>query len=116
MLNNFHNKGNNMPNYIIAYRGQAKPASSDEGMAHMGKWKAWVSGLGDAIINAVTSLKGATIITSDGISNQPNPNAMGGYMIIKADDMQAALKITQSDPHLDMIGGALEVAEIIEMG
>ncbi len=105
-----------MPNYMITYRGQAKPATPDEGMAHMGKWKAWVSGLDDAVINAGTPLKGATIITSDGVSNKPNPNAMGGYMIIRADDMEAAQKIAQSDPYLDMIGGSLELAEIIEMG
>ena len=105
-----------MPNVIIAYRGQARPKSPEDGAAHMGKWKDWIGSLGDAVVNAGTPLKGATIVSAEGISNEPNPNAMGGYMIFKADDMEAALKIAQTDPYLKMEGGTLEVAQIVEMG
>jgi hypothetical protein len=38
---------------------------------------------------------------------------MMGYSIVRAPSIDAALKIAQSCPHLDL-GGTLEVAEIIE--
>ena len=39
-----------MPNFMIAYYGGDQPASKEEGMAQMEKWKAWVEGLGDAVV------------------------------------------------------------------
>lgn len=105
-----------MPNFIITYRGQVKPKNPEQGKAHVGKWRDWISSLGDAIINPGTPLKEATIITANGISQEPNPNAMGGFMIFTADDMEAAIKIAQGDPYLEMESATLELAQIIEMG
>ena len=45
-----------MSNYIIAYHGGKKPESPEEGAKHMAKWKAWVGGLGDAVVNPGTPL------------------------------------------------------------
>jgi len=45
-----------MPNYIIAYHGGKKPESPEEGAKQMEKWKAWVGGLGDAVVNPGTPL------------------------------------------------------------
>ena len=41
---------------MIAYYGGNQPSSKEEGMAQMGKWKAWVEGLGDKIVNPGTPL------------------------------------------------------------
>ena len=40
-----------MPNYIIAYHGGEKLESQEKGAKQMEKWKAWVGGIGDAIVN-----------------------------------------------------------------
>ena len=45
-----------MANFMIAYYGGNQPSSKEEGMAQMGKWKAWVEGLGDKIVNPGTPL------------------------------------------------------------
>lgn len=49
-----------MANFMIAYYGGNQPSSKEEGMAQMGKWKAWVKawveGLGDKIVNPGTPL------------------------------------------------------------
>jgi hypothetical protein len=39
---------------------------------------------------------------------------MSGFSIIKADSMEAALKIAKDCPFLD-IGGSLEVSELMQM-
>ena len=45
-----------MGKFMIAYYGGNQPSSKEEGMAQMVKWKAWVEGLGEKIINPGTPL------------------------------------------------------------
>ena len=103
-----------MPNYIIAYRGGEKPASPEEGAAQMGKWKTWVENLGDAVVNPGTPLSQTRFVRTDGVSDAPAADAMSGYSVVKADDMDAALKIAGACPFLET-GGTLEVAQMMEM-
>ncbi len=105
-----------MPNFIITYRGRAKkPATQEEGAAHMKKWQAWMAGLGDAVLNPPgTPLGKSKLVSPSGVSDDAGENALSGYMIVKADDMDAAIEIAKTDPYIDM-GGTVEVAQIMEM-
>ncbi len=49
-------KERNMPNFVFAYHGGKKPESAEEGAKLMAKWKTWVGGLGDAVVNPGTPL------------------------------------------------------------
>ena len=106
-----------MPKYIIAYKGGAKkPSTKEEGAAHMKKWQSWMAGLGDAILNAPgTPLGKSMLVSPSGVSEDAGANALEGYLLVKADDMDAALEIAKSDPYVSM-GGTIEVAQIMEMG
>ena len=104
-----------MPHFIIAYHGGKKPETPEEGAAQMAKWKAWVDDLGDAAINPGQPLKGTRIVSEDGTSEDGGANAMSGYSIVEATDMEAALEIARACPFLDT-GGTLEVAEQVSMG
>ena len=103
-----------MSNYIIAYHGGRKPENPEEGAKHMAKWKAWVGGLGDAVVNPGTPLGKSKIVSSSGVSDDGGPNAMSGFSIVKADNMDAALEMAKGCPFLEL-GGTLEVAEVMEM-
>ncbi len=104
-----------MLEFLIIYKGGAKqPKTKEEGALRIKKWKEWVASLGSAIINPCTPLKGATILSKEGIKEN-YPDAIHGYMIIRADNMAAALEIAKSDPYYDL-GGTLEMAQIIKMG
>jgi len=103
-----------LSNYIIAYHGGRKPESPEEGAKHMAKWKAWVGGLGDAVVNPGTPLGKSKIVSSSGVSDDGGPNAMSGFSIVKADNMDAALEMAKGCPFLEL-GGTLEVAEVMEM-
>ncbi len=103
-----------MSNYIIAYHGGRKPESPEEGAKHMAKWKAWVGGLGDAVVDPGTPLGKSKIVSSSGVSDDGGPNAMSGFSIVKADNMDAALEMAKGCPFLEL-GGTLEVAEVMEM-
>jgi hypothetical protein len=101
-----------VPKYVIAYHGGKKFDSPREGRAAQMKWKAWVGGLGDAVINPGTPLGKGKVVSSSGVSDG-GVALLSGFSIIMADSMDAALELAQRCPHLDH--GTIEVAEIMEM-
>jgi hypothetical protein len=101
-----------MPKYVIAYHGGKKIESSQEGAAHMAKWKAWVSGLGDAVVNPGTPLGKGKLISSRGVSDG-GANLLTGFSMIMADNMEAALEMARGCPFLEI--GTIEIAEVMEM-
>lgn len=103
-----------MPNYIIAYHGGNQPETPEEGAKHMAKWKAWVSDLGDAIVNPGTPLGKSTMVTADCVSDDAGDYALSGFSMVKADNLDAALEMAKSCPFHD-VGGTLEVAQVMEM-
>ncbi len=80
----------------------------------MAKWKAWIGGLGDAVVNPGTPLGKSKTVSSAGVSDDGGSNPMSGFSIVKADSMDAALEMAKECPLLE-IGGTLEVAEVMEM-
>ena len=103
-----------MASFMIAYHGGNQPSSKEEGMAHMEKWKAWVEGLGETIVNPGTPLPVSKIVTSGSVEDDNNPDAMKGFAVINAESIEAAIEIAQSDPFLE-IGGTIRVSQMMEM-
>ncbi len=104
-----------MSNYIIAYHGDLKkPESPEEGNTQMAKWKAWLGGLGDAVVNPGSPMGMSKIVSSTGVSDDDWPNKMLGFSIVKADSFDSALDMAKACPYLE-IGGTLKVAELMEM-
>ena len=103
-----------MANFMIAYYGGNQPASKEEGMAQMEKWKAWVANLGDKVVNPGTPITGTKIVTSTDVRDEKDPNAMKGYAVVKADSLEAAVKIAKSDPFLNN-DGTIRVSQMMEM-
>ncbi|GMQ82544.1 MAG: hypothetical protein BMS9Abin05_1998 [Rhodothermia bacterium] len=102
-----------MPNYIIAYYGGKKPESPEEGAKDMEKWKAWIGGLGDAVVNPGTPLGKSKIVSSGGVSDDGGSNPLTGFSMVKADGMEAALEMAKGCPFLEY--GTLGVAEVMKM-
>ena len=103
-----------MASFMIAYYGGNKPVSKEEGMAQMGKWKEWVEGLGDTIVNPGTPLMSAKVLTSSDVQDDSDPNSMKGFAVIKAESIDAAVEIAKSDPFLGN-GGTIRVSQMMEM-
>lgn len=106
-----------MPKFIIGYIGNPpKPSTPEEGQAHMGKWKEWMGGLGDAVVMPPSPLKNIKLVTSAGATDDTRTDGMTGFILVEAADMDGALAMAAGDPYLDMEGGTLQVAEIMQMG
>ena len=103
-----------MSNYIFAYHhGGKTPGNPAEGAKLMAKWKAWVGGLGNAMVDPGSPLGMSKTVSSGGVSNDGGSNPLMGFSIVKADSMDTALKIAKGCPHLEI--GTIEVAEIKAM-
>jgi len=64
-----------MPNYIIAYHGGEKPESPEEGARQRARWQAWMTGLGEAIVNPGTPLGKSMIVSRSGVAEDGGPNS-----------------------------------------
>ena len=102
-----------MPNYMFAYHGGKKPESPEAGAALMAQWKAWVAGLGDAMVNPGTPLGMSKTVSSEGVADDGGANPLSGFSVVAADSMDAALEMAKGCPFLEM--GTIEVAEMMEM-
>ena len=103
-----------MADFIIAYFGGDKPSSEEEGRTQMGKFRAWVEGLGDSVVNPGTPLMGTKIVSSDEVKDEDDPSPWNGYSIIKAENMDEAIEVSKSCPFLET-NGTLRVAQLMEM-
>ena len=102
-----------MPKFMIAYVGGTQPETPEEGAEQMAKWKAWVAGLGDAVVNPGTPLKQTVRVTQDGEAPVERANSLTGFSVVATADMAAALDIAKSCPFLAF--GEIDVSEMIEM-
>ena len=101
-----------MPKYVIAYLGGKQVVNPDTRAVQMAKWKAWVDGLGSRMVNPGMPLGQGKLVSAYGVSER-GPNHLTGFSIVLADNMDAALEITQRCPFLEV--GTIEVAEAMEM-
>ena len=103
-----------MSNYIFAYHGGSKPESPEEGAEMMAKWNAWISGLGEIMVEPGNPVGMSKTVSAGGVADDGGPNPLMGYSVVKADSMEAALEIAKGCPFLEM-DGTIEVAELMEM-
>lgn len=103
-----------MPRFVFAYHGGPHNMSPEEGRAHMERWMAWMTGLGDAMVDRGLAVAAPVTLARDGVvANSSSP--VSGYSVVEAADPAAATAMAQSCPHLD-VGGTIEVAPALDMG
>ena len=102
-----------MSSYIFAYHGGKKPETPEAGAELMAKWKVWMGGLGDAMVNPGNPVGMSKTVSSGGVSDDGGSNPLSGFSIVKAVSMDAALEMAKGCPHLEH--GTIEVAEVMEM-
>ena len=103
-----------MPQYIFVYLGGEYPSNPEEGQKHFSRYQRWLSSLGDAVVSPAIPFKDTHTVQPDGTATPGTTTAMSGLSIIKMPSMDAALKVAQTCPFLE-INGTLEVSEMIEM-
>lgn len=80
----------------------------------MAKWEAWANGLGDSLVNRGTPLGQSKSVCSSGVTDGGGADPLLGYSILKAENIDAAVKTVEKSPHVNY-GGTMVVAEMMEM-
>ncbi len=107
-----------MPKYMLIYKGEATdPADMDpaEVQEVMGKWAAWMEGVGSALVDMGTPLAPAASLVDDGSSGAPTP--VNGYSILEAADVSEARNLTKGHPYLSEGKGnfAIDIHEVLPL-
>lgn len=103
-----------MPEFIFAYHGGTKPESPEQGQEMMKKWQAWITDLGDTMVNPGSPVGMSKTVSASGVADNGGSNPLGGFSIVKAENIEAAIAMAKKSPFLD-IEGTIEVAEIMKM-
>lgn len=104
-----------MAKYVFVYHApetpaQAAPPTPEQMDAVMGEWNAWAGRVGEGMVDFGTPLAGGVRVSAHGTS--PSTRDVVGYSIVEAGDLDAALELARTHPHLKMPGGCeIEVHE-----
>jgi hypothetical protein len=110
-----------MKEYVFLYRGGEKPTSPEQGQQVMQKWMAWFKSMAEKgqVVDRGQPLEpgGKTVGAGKVVSDGPFAEAkdvVGGYTLIKANDVSQAAEIAKGCPILDR-GGRVEVRPVMKM-
>ncbi|NCT93150.1 MAG: transcription initiation protein [Chitinophagaceae bacterium] len=109
-----------MKNFMFLFRGGLDPqsASPEEMQQNMEKWFAWVNDLqSKGIYTAGEALMptGKTLHKNQVVTDGPfveSKEIVGGFFIVKAENLDAALEIAKGCPDLPL-GGSVEVRDVV---
>jgi hypothetical protein len=97
-----------MAKYVLAYTGGNMAATDEERQAAMAAWGAFLSGLGDALVDAGNPFGPSTTVGNGG------GTALTGYSVITAGSLDEAAEKAKAAPVVGN-GGGVEVYETIEV-
>ena len=96
-----------MDNYVLAFRGPAdRAAAPGEDEA----WSAWFGSLGGAVVDFGHRVGHVRALPAEG--GKPASSVLTGYLVIAANDLEAAITTAQGCPGLSC-GVSVEVGEIV---
>ncbi|MBS1500466.1 MAG: hypothetical protein JST32_00290 [Bacteroidetes bacterium] len=114
-----------MQRFIILVRepdGRAATPTEDENKAHRANWNKWFEKYkrtGNFLGGSALSLNGKLIKGPDAAVindiHKTGTEIVGGYLLIQADDLEAAVKIAREIPVFE-VDGYLEVRELMVTG
>ena len=104
-----------MNKYAFSYYGEPQFKSPEEGKKHMGEWRAWMETLGKSMVDPGVPLKAPKTVSSNGVKDGDGSKTsrLTGYSIVEADNIEDAIEMAKTCPHLHF--GTIDVAEVMKM-
>ena len=105
-----------MSEFTYLFRGRETSGSPEEMQKHVEKWAAWFKELGakghlhdpgHPLEHAGKVVKGRQKAVTDGPYAEAK-DIVGGYIVVKADDLRHAVELAKGCPILE-VGGSVEV-------
>ena len=111
-----------MKEFLLLFRGgdaERKQMSPEQKQEQMKRWQDWIVSIvqkdqfigGQPLAKEGKVLKGVSKKVTDGPFIE-GKEIVGGYVLIKAKDMNGAVKISEGCPNLETENGSVEIREI----
>jgi hypothetical protein len=96
-----------MPKFLFAYRAPKdyKPGSADT----MAAWNGWFESMGADVVSV-----GNPVFERSTLGNCAADTVLGGYSLVTADGLEAAVELAKGCPFLQQ-GGGIEVGELAQL-
>jgi hypothetical protein len=104
-----------MTKFLVTYHGAGEPESPEAGQQAMAAFMAWAQKTGDALVDPGAPLGPAKVVSSDAVTDGAADGPYGGYSIIEADDLDAAVALVTDHPFIGR-GGSLQVSTAVLPG
>jgi hypothetical protein len=105
-----------MPTYLVTYHGGGGVPPTPEAQQQVAAaFAAWVTSVGDAVVDPGAPLAASRSVSSGGSADGPASGAIGGYTLLRAADLDAAARLVANHPFVSR-GGTLQVSEAVELG
>ena len=112
-----------MSQFVYLYRGGEEGRSPERMQQMMQKWMAWMKELtdkghikdpGHPLERTGKLVKGSQKTVTDGPFAETK-DVVGGYTLVRANDLAHAVELTSGCPIFDVDGGAVEVRPVMKM-
>lgn len=102
-----------MANFLFTYHGGGTPETEEEGEQVMAAWGAWLGSLGEAVVDQGNPVGPSASVATDGTTAPyVGADAVTGYSIVTASDLDAATAMAKGCP-IREARGWVEVGEIV---
>jgi hypothetical protein len=101
-----------MPSFLVTYHGGGMPEGEQARQQAMADFGAWVGKMGDALTDPGAPLGPSMTVSADGVRPGAAGGPVGGYSLLRADDMDSAVALVRDHPFVAR-GGSLQVSEAV---
>jgi hypothetical protein len=102
--------------YLVTYHGgSGMPDSPEARKQVMEAFQAWAATVGSAMVDPGAPLVAIKTVTPNGVTDAPASDPIGGYTLLDAGSLDAALGLVKSHPFVAR-GGSLQVSEVANLG
>ncbi len=113
-----------MKDYLLLIRGgdaRMEDLTEDQRNQHMQQWGKYMNGLAESgnLAGGLPLATDSRLLTNGGVSESPvttnKGEAIGGYLLLKANDYNHAVELSKECPVFDHDGN-IEIREALQMG
>jgi hypothetical protein len=101
-----------MARFLVTYHGAGMPADENARQQAMAAFGKWVEQTGKALVDPGAPLGPAKTVSSGSVQDGPASGPFGGYSIIEAKDIDAAVELVRAHPFVGR-GGSLQVSPAV---
>ena len=101
-----------MPSFLVTYHGGGMQEGEEARQQAMADFGAWVGKTGDALTDPGAPLGPSMTVSNDGVRSGAADGRVGGYSVLRADDMDSAVSLVRDHPFVKR-GGSLTVPEAV---